>query len=940
MQAVYLKDYCPSSWKIPNIELRFELGLEETWVHARFHMERAGPGPLVFHGEHLELRELRYNGQKLGEEAFLLEKDKLSLTRPLADLFVLEMTTRLCPKKNTALEGLYASNGCLLTQCEAQGFRRIMFSLDRPDVLSRFKVTLVADALQFPVLLSNGNLIEQGHAEGRHWAVWEDPFPKPTYLFALVAGNLAVLEDVFITRSGRQIALRFFSAPKDLGRLSYAMHALKRALRWDEERFGLEYDLEQYMVVAVADFNMGAMENKGLNIFNTQCILADQHIATDADFRVVESVIAHEFFHNWTGNRVTLRDWFQLSLKEGLTIFRDQEFSAAMHSKTEQRIYDVRYLKAIQFAEDAGPLSHPVRPSHYSEINNFYTATVYQKGAELVRMLETLLGPENFDKALKLYLQRHDGQAATCEDFLAAMEEVKGEKLSSFMHWYTQKGTPTLLVEEQFNAEKQTLTLTFQQQLPSQKDPVATGHAKTQKAKTENATAAHASTKKPETDNVETDNVETDNVETGNVETGKTTEGHATKEEAGGEGEAKPLHIPLRMALLDEEGKALPLQLNDPEGPFPERHAPTERVLELKAWRQSFCFFNIPQKPVLSALRGFSAPLLLKVQGEDLQRFSFLAQKDTHEFNRWEATERLAFAAVFAEMQGHVPTELWEALRGAFERVLKSETLDLAMRQLLVVLPSELALSAALLPIDAPALRQARERLRKKLAQALLPLWAQNVEAFASREPFQFSGAQAARRGFYNTCLSYAVLGEHPEAEAWTWERFQKADNLTETLAALRLIEASPWKGREQALQMFFERNKQEDLVVNKWFSLQATSLREDTLKNVQQLILHPAFRPENPNRIRALLGAFAHQNPGCFHKADAQAYAFLTEHILALDAKNPQMSSRLASALARWQQHVSPQKEAMYAQLERLAKAPKLSPDLNELICRSLTAA
>jgi len=873
-QTVHLKDYRPSEWQIPNMELRFELGLEETLVHARLYMEHTHQGlpptkPLLLDGDDsLELLELRCNGQKLGEEAFRREGGKL-LFPSLPEKCMLEMKTRLFPQKNTALEGLYVSSGRLLTQCEAHGFRRMVFSLDRPDVLSRFKVTLVADAAQFPVLLSNGNLVEEGRLGKQHWAVWEDPFPKPTYLFALVAGDLAQLEDVFVTRSGRRVTLRFFSEPKDLSRLSYAMDVLKRALRWDEERFGLEYDLEQYTIVAVSDFNMGAMENKGLNIFNTQCVLADKNVATDGDFQGIESVVAHEFFHNWTGNRVTLRDWFQLSLKEGLTIFRDQEFSADMNSKPEQRIDDVRYLKAVQFAEDAGPLSHPVRPKSYSEINNFYTATVYHKGAELVRMLETLLGKEKFDEALRLYLRRHDGQAATCEDFLAAMEEVKGEKLSQFMNWYTQRGTPTVWVEEQFDAKKQTLTLTFEQEVPSQ---------------------------------------------------------------AEGE-EAKPMHIPLRLALLDKQGEALPLQLNS------ETHAPTERVLELRERRQRFCFANILEKPVLSALRGFSAPVLLKVKGEDLERLSFLAQKDSDAFNRWDAKERLAIAAVFAEMRKEAADEILEALKCVFERVLTGGSLDLAMRQLLLRLPAELTLNAAASPIDAPAIRRARESLRKKLAQTLLPLWAKNVEAFASKEPFQFSSAHAARRGFYNTCLSYAVLGEHPDAQAWTWENFQKADNLTDVLVALTLIEESQWEGREEALEMFFERNKDEELLVDKWFAVQATSLRKDTLERVQKLVLHPAFRAHNPNRVRALLGAFAHNNPGCFHMPDGKAYVFLADHILELDAKNPQMSSRLASALTRWQQHVSPQKEAMHAQLERLARAPKLSSDLSEVLSRSLKA-
>ncbi|MCL2179052.1 MAG: aminopeptidase N [Proteobacteria bacterium] len=884
-QAVYLKDYLSPAWRIPNIELRFELGLQETLVYARLHMERVEgkeAEALTLHGEGLELLELCYGEEPLGAGAFRLEKDKLHLLSP-PDTFVLKMKTRICPQTNTALEGLYASNGRLLTQCEPQGFRRMMYSLDRPDVLSRFKVVLVAPAADFPVLLSNGNLVEQGHAGSQHWAVWEDPFPKPTYLFALVAGDLAQLEDVFVTHSGRRVAIRFFSEPQDVGRLSHAVNALKRALRWDEERFGLEYDLEQYTVVAVSDFNMGAMENKGLNIFNTQCVLADKTVATDADFRVVESVVAHEFFHNWTGNRVTLRDWFQLSLKEGLTIFRDQEFSAAMNSKTEQRIGDVRYLKSAQFAEDAGPLSHPVRPESYSEINNFYTATVYQKGAELVRMLETLLGKEKFDEALKLYLRRHDGKAATCEDFLAAMEEVKGEALSQFMNWYTQRGTPTVYITEHFNKEAQQLILTFEQQLPFQKE----------------------------------------------------VQEKAGREEVVEVAATKPLHIPIRMALLDEHGKEWPLHLN--EGHLPETHAPTERVLELKEWKQRFCFSNIPQKPVLSALRGFSAPILLKVEGEDLERLSFLAQKDSDEFNRYDATERLGIAAVQAEMQGHMPKALWRALEGIFERTLKSETLELAMRHLLVCLPSELALSALGLPINAPAIRRAREGLRKKLAQTFLPLWVKNAEAFASKEPFQLGGIHAARRSFYNTCLSYAVLGEAPQATAWTWESFERADNLTDALAALRLIEAGQWAGREEALEAFWERNKEEALVVDKWFALQATSLREDTFERVQQLTSHAAFRTNNPNRLRALLGAFAHQNPGCFHQPDGKAYVFLTDWVLFLDKKNPQMSSRLASALARWRQHVSPQREAMYAQLERLMRAPQLSPDLHEVVRRSL---
>ncbi len=866
-RTVHRRDYRPPSYLVDTVALEFELGEQETIVRSELAMRRNGDHrePLRLDGQQLELIALALNGEPLPPEAYRVDADGLTVAE-VPEQFRLQVTTRIHPQLNTALEGLYKSGGMFCTQCEAEGFRRITYYPDRPDVMARFRTKIIADRVRYPVLLSNGNPIERGELDDdRHYVVWEDPFPKPAYLFAMVAGDLACNRDSFTTASGREVALEIYVEPQNLGRTDHAMESLKRAMRWDEETYGLEYDLDIYMIVAVGDFNMGAMENKGLNIFNTQYVLADPDTATDTDFDNVLAVIGHEYFHNWTGNRVTCRDWFQLSLKEGLTVFREQQFAADMSSAAVKRIEDVRILRAQQFPEDAGPMAHPVRPDSYVEINNFYTATIYNKGAEVIRMYHTLLGADGFRRGLELYFQRHDGQAVTCDDFLAAMADANGRDLAQFGRWYAQAGTPVLDVSDDYDAETRRYTLTVRQSCPP----------------------------------------------------------------TPGQPDKQPFHIPLRMGLLDDSGRPLPLRLAGESEP-----AGTERVLELTEAEQSFVFEDLPARPLPSLLRRFSAPVQLNYPYTDGQ-LAFLLAQDQDPFNRWEAGQRLMTRLLLARLatpQAAVPS----ALREAFRTLLEDARLDPAFVAEALTLPSESYLGEQLEEIDPGAVHAARHGLRRGLGTDLADLWLQVYLRNDGAGTNDRETAAGCRR-LKNLALSYLMAGGSDEAAELAARQFIQADNMTDRLAALSLLADTERPAADQALDSFYQHWQHDPLVVDKWFRVQALSTRADTLARVQALTAHPAFELHNPNKVRALIGAFCHSNPARFHDPSGAGYAFLADYVLQLDGINPQIAARLASGLSRWRRYEPGRRQLMREQLVRIAAAPSLSPDVYEVATRSL---
>jgi aminopeptidase N len=742
---------------------------------------------------------------------------------------------------------------------------------DRPDIMARYRVRIEADRAAYPVLLANGSLIESGALDGgRHFALWEDPFPKPSYLFALVAGRLARLEDSFRTRSGREVILEIYTEPREIDKCAHAMASLKKAMKWDEGRFGLEYDLDRFMIVAVSDFNFGAMENKGLNIFNTKFVLARPDTATDADYLGVESVIAHEYFHNWTGNRVTCRDWFQLSLKEGLTVFRDQEFTADLHSRAVKRIADVRRLRATQFLEDAGPLAHPVRPDSYLEINNFYTTTVYEKGAEVIRMLHTLIGEAAFQRGMQIYFERHDGQAVTCEDFVAAMEAASGRDLTRFRRWYAQAGTPRLTVQGEHDPQARTYTLTVAQSTP----PTL------------------------------------------------------------GQPDKQPLHIPLALGLLNPGGEPLPLRLEGEDGP-----AVTTRVLELTEAEHRFRFTDVAERPVPSLLRGFSAPVVLESDLDDADRRLLMAL-DPDPFVGWESGQSYALKLMLgltAERRAGRELLLDDGLADAFASTLAEPDLDHAFGAQALTLPSETYVAEQMAEIDVDGIHAVREFLRAALGERLRVAWLETYRALQTNEPYRFEAAQVGRRTLRNLALAYLLAGGGEEGRSLCLAQFGGADNMTDTIAALGLLAESDLPERGDALADFYARWRDDALVVDKWFALQAMAQRPDALEVVIALLHHEAFTLANPNRVRSLIGAFAQGNPTGFHRADGAGYAFVADHVLALDKRNPQVASRLAQAFGRWRRYDARRQEHMRAQLERILAAGGLSRDVYEIASKSL---
>ncbi len=874
-EPVYLKDYRPPDWLIEEVELDFRLDEAATEVTARLQLRRnpaAGEAarPLVLDGQELELLGLQLDGEPVGANRYTVDADHLTLDDPPARC-ALEVRTRIHPDRNTALEGLYVSGGTFCTQCEPEGFRKITYFLDRPDVMARYRVRIEADRTRYPVLLANGNRIDGGQLDrGRHFALWEDPFPKPTYLFALVAGRLAKLERTFITRSGRPVILQIYTEPREVDKCTHAMASLEKAMRWDEERFGLEYDLDQFMIVAVSDFNFGAMENKGVNIFNTKYVLARPETATDADYLGIESVIAHEYFHNWTGDRVTCRDWFQLSLKEGLTVFRDQEFTSDRHSRAVKRIADVRRLRATQFLEDAGPLAHPVRPESYVEINNFYTATVYEKGAEVIRMLHTLIGEDAFQRGMRIYFQRHDGQAVTCEDFVAAMVAASGRDLEQFRLWYSQAGTPRLEVRGAYDAARRTYTLTVAQATPP----------------------------------------------------------------TPGQAEKRPLHIPLAIGLLDSAGRELPLQLEGEVGP-----AGTSRVLELQCAEQRFTFVNLPEAPTASLLRGFSAPVILESDADDA-RLRFLMAQDSDPFLRWEAGQtyalKLMLRLIEERHRGRDPA-LDEGLAEAFAATLGAGEFDHAFVAEALTFPSETYVGQHTDEIDVDGIHVVREFLRAAIGRRLGARWVETYRGLKSEDPYRFDAAQIGRRALKNLALGYLMAAGSEAGRALCLAQFEAAGNMTDTIAALDLLAESELPEREAALERFYQQWRDDALVVDKWFALQALAQRPDSIDVVTRLTGHEAFTLKNPNRVRALIGAFVQGNPTGFHRADGAGYDFLADHVLELDRRNPQVAARLAQAFGRWRRYDAPRQDKMRAQLERILAAPRLSRDLYEIASKSL---
>jgi len=866
-KTIRLADYRPPAFLVEHVALAFDLDDHATIVAANLKLRRNpaygdAAAPLHLDGEGLDLQDITIDGFQVAEAALSVDDEGLTIAQ-VPDAFTLETRVQIDPVGNTLLEGLYRSGSAFCTQCEAEGFRHITYFPDRPDVMTTFRVTIRADKAACPVLLSNGNLVEQGALDdGRHFAVWEDPHPKPAYLFALVAGQLEALEGSFRTASGRDVALYIYTEPGQSARSAYAMDSLKRSMKWDEEVYGLEYDLDIFNIVAVSDFNMGAMENKSLNVFNSKYILAEPDTATDGDYYGIEKVVAHEYFHNWTGNRVTCRDWFQLSLKEGLTVFRDQEFSADMRDAAVCRIDDVRTLRARQFPEDSGPTAHPIRPDLYMEINNFYTPTIYEKGAEVVRLLHSALGPEGFRKGMDLYIQRHDNQAVTCDDFRRAMADANGVDLEPYAGWYSQAGTPVVTAHGVHDRMSDTYTLTL-----SQKTPPTPGQP-----------------------------------------------------------DKQPLPIPLGIGLVGADGADLPL-IDASGTPLPRP------VITLTKAQQTFVFEQVPVAPALSLNRGFSAPIVLKAELSDEER-GFLAAGDPDPFNRWEAMQQLATEALLARIAK--PKTKWPAaLMDAFARNLMADELTPAFRSALLLLPSEDYLAEQMAVVDPAAIHDAREALRTDLATRHAKTFRDLYDSHRVNAPYSPDAEHAGKRTLQNVALAYRTAG--PDGTAPAEAQFQAADNMTDRLAALSLLNQVPGAARDEALQALAERFDGEALVMDKWFSLQATAPMTDAAAHVRQMMLHPRFSLSNPNKIRALIGAFAAANPTGFHAADGSGYAFLAEQIKTLNGLNPQIASRLIGPLGRWRRYDPARQAMMRAALEDIAATPNLARDLVEVVTKSL---
>ncbi|HEY6239377.1 MAG TPA: aminopeptidase N [Burkholderiales bacterium] len=862
---IQLKDYAPPAFLIDTVDLDVDLSEDHARVRSRLSISRnlkaADPNaPLVLDAEEIELEAVALAGRALAAGEYAVDADHLTIAKPPAR-FVLETVCRITPRKNTKLMGLYAAENGFFTQCEAEGFRRITYFIDRPDVMAKYTVTIRADRVKYPVLLSNGNLAESGsEGDGRHWVTWQDPFPKPCYLFALVAAKLQKLEDNFVTRSGRRVRLAIYVEPGKLDQCGFAMQALKRAMKWDEDVFGLELDLDNYSIVAVGDFNMGAMENKGLNVFNTKYVLARPDTATDGDYLGIDRVIAHEYFHNWTGNRVTCRDWFQLSLKEGLTVFRDQEFGADMYSRPVERIREVRGLRGGQFPEDAGPMAHPVRPAAYMEINNFYTSTVYEKGAEVVRMIRTLIGAQNFRKGMDLYFARHDGQAVTCDDFVRAMADAAGTDLSQFMRWYDQAGTPVLEVRSEYDTAARRYALSVRQSCPP-------------------------------------------------------TPGQENK---------LPFHIPLAVGLVGPDGRDL---LS--EG---------TRVLSVRQPEERFVFENVGAKPVPSLLRNFSAPVIVKHEYAEAELAHLMAH-DSDAFNRWEAGQRLALRIVLRgidAVRSGGRLEVPQSFVEAFALLAADASRDPAFAAETLALPSENYIAEQMQVIDPDAIHAVRDDLRRRLAAALHEELLALYRMYGVARPYSPDAVSAGMRALKNTALAYLMELDDAGVRALCVRQFENADNMTDAFAALFMLANCECPERGRALDAFYNKWKDEPLVVDKWLGVQSTTRLPSVLADVKRLMAHPAFNIRNPNKVYALIGGFR-GNQVRFHSADGSGYSFLADQVIALDALNPQVAARMARGFDRWKKFDSGRRAHARAALERIRSAKGVSKGVLEIAARAL---
>ncbi|HEX6703391.1 MAG TPA: aminopeptidase N [Albitalea sp.] len=884
------EDYTAPPFWIKSVDLTFDLDPAKTLVISRMQLERNADvpaQPLKLHGEDLNLTRVLVNGESVSfrHEDGMLVIDSLQGVPP--GPFSLEIRNTCAPEKNTHLSGLYTSGGGFFTQCEAEGFRRITYFLDRPDVMAVYTVTLRANKQLYPVLLSNGNLVEQGELDnGRHFAKWHDPFPKPSYLFALVAADLVAREQWVTTRSGKNHLLQVYVRRGDLDKTEHAMNSLIASVVWDEARFKLPLDLERFMIVAVGDFNMGAMENKGLNIFNTKFVLANPATATDADYMAIESVVGHEYFHNWTGNRITCRDWFQLSLKEGLTVFRDQEFSMDMagspSARAVKRIDDVRMLRQAQFPEDAGPMAHPVRPDSYVEINNFYTATVYDKGAEVVRMMQTLVGRDGFARGMTLYFERHDGHAVTCDDFAQAVADANPQSelsrlLPQFKRWYSQAGTPRVTARGRYDAPTRTYTLLLEQSCaPSP-----------------------------------------------------------------GQADKQPYVIPLAMGLIGRDGRSLALQIEDEPAPV-SGSFPTERVMVLSEQREFFTFVNVDEEPVPSLLRGFSAPVTL-ADGMSDADLLLLLQNDPDPFNRWEAGQRLALARLLHAVKGDGTLALDDAFVDAMRGVLRHPTLDAAFKELVLAPPSEIYVAEQLEQVDPQRIHAARESMRLQLAQALREDWAQAFESHQVVGGYSPDPVSAGRRSLANLALGMLCLDAVARGDS-TWpgrayQRFKDASNMTDRQGALGALIGAHSPLAELALASFHELFKSEPLVIDKWFTMQVTAPESNgrVFQRARTLMSHPDFNIRNPNRARSLIAALCMANPAAFHRPDAAGYVFWADRVLELDSINPQLAARIARVMDRWSRLAEPYRGAAREALLRVAAKVDLSNDVREIVSRAL---
>ena len=864
--TIYLKDYQEPDYLIPKTQLTVEIFEEFTRVSSRLTIKKNHEG---------ERRELKLNGENLsfisvkcvGEDSIAYDLcDKYLTIVPKSDDFILEVVNEIDPKNNKALEGLYQSGDIYCTQNEPEGFRKICYYLDRSDVMSSFTTRIEADKVDFPRLLSNGNLIESGQMLGdRHYAVWEDPFPKPCYLFALVAGDLAKVDDSFTTKSGREIALEIFVDHGNEDRCEHALESLKKSMKWDEDRFDLEYDLDLYMIVAVDAFNMGAMENKGLNIFNSTCALANPETATDANFFRIESIIAHEYFHNWTGNRVTCRDWFQLTLKEGLTVFRDQEFSADLNSRAVCRIEDVRALRDSQFVEDAGPNAHPIKPASYMEINNFYTPTVYEKGAEVIRMIHTMIGESNFQLGMKKYFDLFDGKAVTTEDFVHSMEVASGRDFKQFKRWYSQSGTPTIQVTSKFDEGADTFTLTFTQKLKNKSDQV--------------------------------------------------------------------YHLPVKLGLLDSNGEELELVMQG-------KSFGTETVLELHTDSQSFVFEGLKEKPVPSLFRAFSAPIILEMETkrEDL---AFLLSYDSDSFNRYEAGQRLAkleIESLCEALRDNKVPQVDHLVLDAFSKLLRSANADEAFKALAFAVPSLVSITEQQKDFSPVIAQKAREILSHALAEANEDYLAEHFNRYNVKEDYVFNAVNMGLRSFKNMCLHYLLKLSKADYVALAQEQYDTANNLTDRFAALQALLQTQSSARNEALEHFYDLWKDDAIVINKWFAAQAGAPVGSSDQLIKKLEKVEAFDIQNPNKVRCLYGAFAANLPQ-FHKEDGSGYDLIADKIVELNSFNPQIAAGLSKAFKKFGALKGQQKEFMKKALEKIIAVDDLSPDVYEIVSKTLKA-